>query len=418
MNVGLRGLLSVILVCLVLRAEPLSSEPIRLAPGDDKTGYEGRDYQTNSLSLENRRGQKANLLHIATKQHLGLPNPVDSFEVTPDLKQIELGRKLFFDRRLSRNKTMSCAMCHIPEQGFTSNELKRPTGFEGRKVKRNAPSLLNIRLYTNFFVDARETTLAQQVWSPLLAANEMNNPSVGYVVAQIRGDIDYKRLFNRAFNEAPNMMNIGMALAQYQQSLMAANSAFDQWKYGAQINALSEEQQFGFELFTGKARCAVCHHINDRYALFTDQQLHNTGVGYRFSMLETADEVAVTLAPGTKVSVNASIIRQVGETKANDLGRYEVTLNPDDRWRYRTPSLRNVALTAPYMHNGEFLTLMSVIEFYDRGGEPHAQQSPLIQPLGLSDDEKAALELFIHALTSEEVSVLVADAFAGHVSDP
>ncbi len=395
-----------------------SVESIRLAPGDDKSGYENKSYTTNSLSLERRQGQRTNLLKLASEAQLGLPDPSAFAELAPHARQIELGRQLFFDRRLSRNKTMSCAMCHIPEQGFTSNELKRPIGFEGRAVKRNAPSLLNVRFYQRLFVDARESSLVQQVWSPLLAANEMNNPSVGYVVEQIQADESYLELFEQAFASEPNMLNIGIALAQYQQSLIAGDSPFDRWHFGGDEHAINEQAQQGFELFIGKAGCAGCHRINNDYALFTDQQLHNTGAGYRESMKPTNEDVKVLIAPGVEAQVSAEFIQQLGESKPNDLGRYEVTLEPEDRWKFRTPSLRNVDLTAPYMHNGEFLSLADVVDFYDQGGEPHSAQSPLIKPLTLNKAEKQALVAFMKSLTSQTTAELVADAFAVKVQDP
>jgi len=410
--------ISILLVCLwpIFIGQTLLAQ-IRIAPGDDKTGYESLDYATNSLSLERRVGRAANLESIASTPQLGLPPLSDYQQHKPNAAQIELGRKLFFDRRLSRNKTMSCAMCHVPEQGFTSNELKRPVGFEGRLVRRNAPTLLNVRFYDALFVDARETTLAQQVWAPLLADNEMNNPSIGVVVAQINQDTEYQQMFRAAFAEDANMLNIGVALAQYQQSLVAGDSDFDRYYYAGDESALSDTAKSGFELFTGKAGCAVCHSVGSDYALFTDQKLHNTGAGYQASMARTRDPVTVQLAPGIKTELDPSVLASVGEQKPNDLGRYEVTQNPDDRWKLRTPSLRNVAVTAPYMHNGEFLSLKDVVSFYNEGGVAHEQLSPLMRELNLSALEIDALVAFLESLTSNQLQPIVADAFAAEIGD-
>ena len=400
-----------------LSATPQTAH-IRLAPGDDKTAYERADYQTNSLSLEQRRGAPQDLLKHLQTPHLGLPPLADYQQVKPNAQQIALGRKLFFDRRLSRNQTMSCAMCHIPEQGFSNNELKRPIGFEGRGLKRNAPTLLNIVFNQRLFHDARENKLAQQAWSPLLAANEMNNPAVGYVIEQLQGDDEYPQLFTNAFGEPANMLNVGQALAQYQQTLVAANSPFDKWYFAGDKSALSPQQQRGFQLFVGKARCSTCHTINTDSALFTDQQLHSTGIGYRDSMQALPATVRVQIAPGITTTLDQARIASVGEAKENDLGRYEVTLDPADRWKFRTPTLRNIALTAPYMHNGELLSLADVIEFYNQGGVNHELLSPLIKPLQLSQAEQDALLAFLHTLTSTEVTLLVADAFAAPIGDP
>jgi cytochrome c peroxidase len=396
-------------------AEPLGD--VRLAPGDFKKGYENLDYETDSLSLPARTGVDADLLGNIKSEHLGLPSFSAYQQEAPDASAIALGRKLFFDRRLSRNKTMSCAMCHIPEQGFTSNELKRPIGVEGRNLKRNAPTLLNVVFNRRLFWDARESNLAQQVWSPLLAKNEMNNPSVGHVLEQLHSDEEYPDLFINAFGKTANMMNVGQALAQYQQSLIGANSRFDQWYFGRDKNALNKLEQQGFAVFMGKGACQSCHSVGDNYALFTDHQLHNTGVGYEDSMRKTPKSIAIQLAPGMSAQVDKELINSVGEKKENDLGLYEVTLKPLDRWKYRTPSLRNVALTAPYMHNGEFSSLDEVIEFYNVGGTPNALRSPLIRPLNFTKNEQVALREFLKSLTSSNVAELVLDGFAAPVGD-
>ena len=399
----------------IAAAEPEGD--VRLAPGDFKGGYDTLDYETDSLSLPARTGVDADLLGNIKSEHLGLPSFSAYQQEVPDASAISLGRKLFFDRRLSRNKTMSCAMCHIPEQGFTSNELKRPIGVEGRNLKRNAPTLLNVIFNRRLFWDSRESNLAQQVWSPLLAKNEMNNPSVGHVLEQLHSDEDYLDMFMNTFGEKANMMNVGQALAQYQQSLIGASSRFDQWYFGRDKNALNELEQQGFAVFMGKGACQSCHSVGDNYALFTDHQLHNTGVGYEDSMSKTPKSIAIQLAPGMSAEVDEELINSVGEKKENDLGLYEVTLKPPDRWKYRTPSLRNVALTAPYMHNGEFSSLDEVIEFYNVGGTPNALRSPLIKPLNFTTDEQVALREFLKSLTSSNVAELVLDGFAAPVGD-
>ncbi|MDC1284440.1 hypothetical protein N8Y82_00505 [Gammaproteobacteria bacterium] len=388
-------------------------------PGDRKQGYDREDYRTNSVSLDRRIGKEADLLAIANSKHLGLP----ALEVPADnalsAAKIELGRMLFFDRRLSSNDTFSCAICHIPEQGFTNNEISTAVGVEGRSVKRNSPSLYNVGFYEKLFQDGREDTLEQQAWSPLLARNEMDNPSFGYVIRKIKGIKEYKGRFEQAFDgETVTIATVSKALASYQRTLISANSPFDRWYYGKQENALNAEEKAGFNLFAGKAQCVQCHTIGSEDAFFTDNKTHNTGHGYASSMGQNELTTRVQLAPGVFVDVPREIIAEVDlKKKENDVGLYQVTQNPFDRWKYRTATLRNIELTAPYMHDGAFGTLREVIEFYNQGGIENELLSPLIKPLGLSSLEIDQLAAFLRSLTGDNVDILVADAFAAPIGD-
>jgi cytochrome c peroxidase len=388
-------------------------EPVLQGPGDVKQGYERGDYQTRSKSLERRRGAPANLLAYLDAPPLGLP-PIP---VPPDnpvtAEKVELGRLLFFDRRLSHNGTFSCAMCHVPEQGFSSNELATAVGIEGRSVRRNSPTIYNVAYLERLFHDGRETTLEQQIWGPLLARNEMGNPSVGQVIERVRSIPEYQERFARAFGGgAPSLETLSRALASYQRLLVSANSAFDRWYFGKDDQALSAEQKAGFDLFTGRAGCSACHLVNPDWALFTDSRMHNTGVGYRRSMSKQTATTLVQIAPGEHITVRSDVVAEPSEPPPNDLGLYEITEDPDDRWKYRTPTLRNVALSAPYMHDGSISTLESVIEFYDRGGVENELRDPLLRPLGLTGEEARQLVAFLQALTGDNVDTLVADAFA------
>jgi cytochrome c peroxidase len=386
-------------------------------PGDNKQNYQQADYQTRSLALAQRQGKPANLLAMAQQPPLGLPKlpvPKDN-PLTP--AKIALGRKLFYDRRLSLNNTFSCAICHIPEQGFSNNEMTTAVGIEGRSVRRNSPSLYNVGYAQLLFHDGRENSLEQQAWGPLLARNEMANPSIGYVVDKLKTSTDYRGLFEKAFNKGPTMETIGQALASYQRTLNAADSPFDRWYFGKQKGALSEPAQRGFALFTGKAACSTCHTIGDKSALFTDQKRHNTGIGYTESMQKSPEKQRVQVAPGVFVDVNSDNLKGLNTEKPNDLGYYEISQNPADRWAYKTPSLRNVALSAPYMHNGSLPTLAEVVKFYNQGGAANENLSPLLKPLGLSAQESADLVVFLEALSGGNVGALISDAFAAPVGD-
>lgn len=304
-------------------------------------------------------------------------------------------------------------MCHVPEQGFTSNELATAIGIEGRSVRRNSPTIYNVAYFDRLFQDGRETALEQQIWGPLLARNEMGNPSVGLVIEQIRAIPGYPDRFEKAFpGESITMATVGKALASYERVLVSANSAFDRWRYAAEADAMTNEQIAGFKLFNGKAGCSGCHLVGKDWALFTDSQLHNTGIGYQRSMAKTPPSTRVQIAPGQHVTVRGDIVADASEPRPNDLGRYEITEDPVDRWKYRTPSLRNVALTAPYMHDGSFSSLIDVIKFYNQGGIANELLDPRVRKLGLSEKESSQLLAFLNALTGDNVDRLVADAFS------
>jgi len=389
-------------------------------PGDVREGYESADYRTRSRSLLERRGVPMDLIRLAETPPLGLP-PVPVPADNPFTRtKIALGRKLFFDRRLSINDTLSCATCHIPEQGFTNNELRTPVGVEGRAVLRNSPTLYNVAYQEHLFLDGRELSLENQVWQPLTARNEMAAPSIGYVIRKIRRMRDYDALFEEAFDgRGPDILTIGQALAGYQRMLLAADSPFDQWYFGGDPDAVGDPVKRGFALFSGKARCIVCHRVEADHALFVDHRFHNTGLGYAASVSGKAPETTrVQLAPGVFTEISRAAVDAVTRQRLpNDLGLYRVTESPDDRWKFRTQTLRNVALTAPYMHDGSIDTLREVIDFYDRGGVPNELLSPLIRPLGLTAREKQDLEALLHALTGSNVPNLVADAFAAPIGD-
>lgn len=389
-------------------------------PGDYKGGYDSANYVSRSVAVDTRkdRGRPADLLANLKHVPLGLPPVPEPAGKSATRLKIELGRKLFYDRRLSLNDTMSCAMCHVPEQGFANNELALAVGLEGRVVRRNAPTLYNVAYFDRLFHDAREASLEQQVWSPLLARNEMANPSIGEVIRKLRDLQDYKGLFEAAFDGVgPTMETVGAALASYQRTLVSANSPFDRWYYGKQEDALEISAQRGFKVFMGKGRCASCHQVGEDYALFMDNKLHNTGVGWEAAMKKEPGEKQVLIAPGIYTTVSAKVIATVGNPDLGDVGLYEISQDPNDRWLYKTPTLRNVALTAPYMHNGSLLTLADVVAFYNRGGQPNELLDPMVRPLDLTQQEMEDLVAFLEALTGDNVDELVADAFAAPVGD-
>lgn len=332
--------------------------------------------------------------------------------VTSDPAQAALGRRLFMDRRLSPNDTMSCAMCHVPEQGFTVNDIATAVGLEGRSLKRNAPSLLNVSLHRTLFHDGRSPSLEDQVWGPLLAREEMGNGTRDAAVRRVARIPGYRAQFRRAFpGVGLTADTLAAALAAYERSLVAADSPFDRFRFAGQPDALGPAARRGLALFEGKAGCASCHRIDPGHASFTDQAFHDTGTA-ALARNRREQGYAVQLAPGAFTTMqHADIVAAFGEDPA-DHGRQEHTGRPEDRDRFKTPSLRNVALTAPYMHDGSLATLQDVIDHYDRGGTGRAGQDPRIRPLGLTAAEKQDLVAFLHALTSPHVATLAAEARA------
>src|SRR5262245_10337336 len=210
---------------------------------------------------------------------LGLPSPLPvpaGNPLTPE--QVGLGRRLFFDRRLSPNNTMSCAMCHVPAQGFTVNELRLAVGINGKTTKRNPPALYNVAYQRLLFHDGREFTLEDQIISPLTNPLEMSNPSIGYVADKIKQLPDYAEQFRRAFGEEVSVATLGKAIASYERTLLSANSPFDRWYFAGDLAAVGDEVKVGFKIFTGKGQCFACHTVSKEAALFTDLGFHNTGV--------------------------------------------------------------------------------------------------------------------------------------------
>ena len=397
------------------------SEVASYTTGDNKFAYENSNYQTNSVALTDRIGHQTDLIRTINQPPLGLPPVPIPGENTATKEKIALGRKLFYDRRLSLNNTFSCAMCHIPEQGFTSNEMATAVGIEGRTVRRNSPTLYNVAYFRTLFHDGRESTLEQQVWGPLLAHNEMANPAIGSLIDKINQYPDYNKQFQQVFGKQAGMETVGMAIASYERTLNSGNSAFDRWYFGKNKSALDDQAKSGFNLFTGKAGCSSCHTVTSSHALFTDNDFHNTGIGYIEAMNKSAakdvSSQRVQLAPGQYVDVASSIIDAVSGTVPNDLGRYEVTQKPEDRWKYKTPSLRNIRLTAPYMHNGSLVTLLEVVQFYNQGGHANENIDPLLKPLLLSPIEMDQLIAFLESLNGDNVEDLVLDAYAAPIGD-
>ena len=388
---------------------PVTDGVHRVGLADSRVGYETVSYVTDSKVVIKTLGKRQPLYELSVTPPLGLPAVTSQL----DPAEIDLGRQLFFDRRLSKNETLSCAMCHIPEQGFTQNELATPVGHLGKGVRRNVPSLYNVTFAEALFLDGREQSLEAQIWSPLLANNEMANDSREAVLAKLASNDFYRKRFAEIFEEGLTQSTLGRALAAYQRALLSGDSPFDRWYFGGEelpIKKGSGAEGYpalaarGFAVFQDKG-CAACHRIDDSSALFTDGQFHNTGTGY-LRAGRALRPPSVQLAPGIFV---VPTIDAETETFTDD-GRYEVTGREADKWRYRTPSLRNVALTGPYMHDGSIATLEAVVAFYAGGGGGDPAQDPRTQSVQLTQSDQDALVAFLKTLTSSHVDALVSDA--------
>jgi cytochrome c peroxidase len=350
---------------------------------------------------------------------LGLPAVPVPQGNPPTAGKIRLGRKLFLDRRLSRGGTMSCAMCHVPEQGFTVHEAQTAVGHGGKSLLRNAPALFNVAYAAPFFLDGREPDLDLQPFDVFMNPDEMASVSLGAVVLRVRSLPDYDGWFESAFGGPATVERIGQALGSYVRSFVSGNSAFDRFYFGGDSTALSAAAKRGFALFAGKAECTGCHRIDPKTALFTDHLFHDTGIAWLAARDRVRRKpVRVELGPEASTELDRSVLESVGDPKPDDPGRYQVTEAPGDVWRFKTPSLRNVALTAPYMHDGSLPTLRDVVEHYDAGGVAHEGLDPRIRPLGLSDAEIDDLVAFLESLTGDNVAELVADARSEGIGNP
>ncbi len=318
---------------------------------------------------------------------LGLPSPDSTMLDEQAQVRIELGRRLFFETQLAEDGVMACATCHIPEHAFTVNAGTVAFGRGGQALRRNSPTLLNMELASSFFHDGRAGTLEEQVWFPLLSPTEMWNPSAESVVGRLRYRRDYAELFRRAFGEeGVTRRTIATAIAAYERTLVAAGSRFDRWYYAKESDALTTEEQAGFTVFNWSG-CNACHLVDASHATFTDNRFRNTGVEW------------------------ARINGELGPRKAPpDHGRFEVTGLEQDRYAFRTPNLRNVALTAPYMHDGSLATLRDVVDWYDRGGSRDPGKDAFVKPLRLSETQKRQLEAFLRSLTSDNAVLLARSA--------
>lgn len=275
--------------------------------------------------------------------------------LTPE--RVELGRRLFFDPVLSRDRTVACASCHAASRAFTDGRAVA-VGIGGQTTLRNAPSLLNAAYRTHLHWDGGASTLEAQALAPLEAENEMA-ADLAEVLRRLDADVAYAAAFRDAFGEGPSVRTLTLALGTYQRTLVSQTTAYDRARTG-DSTALSDAARRGLRLFAGRAGCAACH----AGPLLTDASFADNGLA----------------------------------RNPADSGRARITLQHADAYRFRVPSLRAAATTAPYMHDGRFATLGEVVDHYDRGGSGLTGQDGRIRPLHLTPEERADLVAFLQTL--------------------
>lgn len=289
-----------------------------------------------------------------------VPFPKDS---PPTHEKIELGKQLFFDTKLSIDETVSCSSCHNPEHAFADTQVAS-RGAGGQQGARNTPTLINAAFQPYQFWDGRVSSLEEQVLGPLQNKGEMGF-SIPMIVERLNRLPQYQSAFRRAFGSPVTRENLAQALASFERTILSGNSAYDRYEAGNPA-ALSRQAMEGMKLFDGKAHCRHCHQGYN----FSDGLFHNVGVGWNGNSF--ADE-----------------------------GRGAVTGISKDRGAFKTPTLRQVAQTAPYMHDGSLPTLEAVVDFYDQGGKRNPHLDALIQPWRLTPQEKEALVAFLRSLSGE-----------------
>ena len=307
--------------------------------------------------------------------------------MTPE--KIELGRMLFFDPRLSGNSGMSCSKCHVPKKGW-SNGLQMSDAYPGTKHWRHVPTVLNAAYLKQLFWDGRAASLEQQSTGPIEAPIEMNQ-NFAHLVEKLSGIPYYRRAFKKVFDGDVTMENLAKAISAFERTIVSKPGPVDRFLKGDK-NALTASQKRGMAIFEDKANCIACHHG----PLLTDHGFHVIGVPEIEPLKTETDRIATR-------HFFAKVNKYPNPRKVDaDYGREFITKSRSDRGKFKTPSLRELRWTAPYMHNGAFETLEDVVEFYMAGGGKHANKDPKLKPFELTDHEFDDLLNFLEALSSEK----------------
>lgn len=355
------------------------------------------------------------------KPPLGLPPvpvPADNPQ-TPE--KIALGHKLFEDKRFSSTGQVSCATCHDSKKAFTDSPLRTSEGIKkaGKPLTgtRNAPTVLNAAYFDTQFWDGRSPSLEDQSQHPFVNPVEMGLKDHGPILKIVRTDPEYVKAFDQVFGKKGaqvTMKEVQQAIAAFERTRVAGDSPFDRYFYGGDQSALTEAQKRGFDLYVNKGRCVSCHVIEQTQAVFTDSRFHNVGVGIndiQQDVPQLAD--AFLQAKATLAEVDVKVL---SDKRTSELGRFAISREFEGLGAFKTPTLRNVAVTPPYMHDGSLATLKDVVVHYNNGGVTK-EGDPVndflsggIRPLSLTDQEVDDLVSFMEALTSPEFTSLPSGA--------
>jgi len=315
----------------------------------------------------------------------------------------KLGDMIFDEKRLSVDNSVACNTCHSPRNGFTTH-TPAARGAGDQIGKRNAPSILNAMFYRSMFWDGRAATLEEQATLPILNPVEMGQKNPEDVVAKLSAIPEVVAAFQRVFGRPPNWEDMSRALAAFERTRISSEAPFDRFLHGDE-KAFNASQRRGWALFTGKAQCGNCHTYDPALPLFGDNRFHNTGAGARnqdFSELAAQAAKSKGAAAGDKAGIDKLAL----ETDYSELGRFLVTQKNEDIGAFKTPFLRDVLLTGPYMHDGSLETLWDVIEFFNKGGKRNHFLDAGMKPLGLTASEVDDLAAFLGGLTSDRFADL------------
>ena len=336
-------------------------------------------------------------------QQVGAPAELTRETIPSDNPQtpekISLGRRLFFERRLSVDGTVSCSTCHDPQFAFTDRK-PLSVGIKGRVGQRNAPTILNALYNKTQFWDGRVNTLEEQAANPIVNAFEMGHPNLDAAVAQIASVEEYQQAFQRVFGRAANGPDLLRAIASYERAQLSFDSPFDYFMAGDN-NAIDASAKRGWEPFNTQARCNKCHALTDRQrdvTVFTDNDFHNIGIGIiRHNVVGLARQAEQLIKSGDTAGIDRAAI----QTDMSALGRFLITKKQKDTASFKTPDIRNVLVTGPYFHDGSQATLWDVIDHYNKGDglhNPYLDED--IQPLVLTETDIDDLVAFMASLTS------------------